>query len=69
MLWKMAKLIVWDRKSHSYHIENHYRSEASVHFTRIFEMDVSKLIEDKKTYAIEAFELINNGCVVLYTEI
>ena len=68
MVWKHAKLIVWDEQSKTYHIENHYRSEASLKFTRIFEMDLSRLIETKKPYAIDAFELISNGHVVLYTE-
>ena len=69
MKWKLAKLIVWDTKTEIYHIENHYRSAASVKFTRIFEMDISRLIEQKKPYTIIAFELINDGHVVLYTEI
>lgn len=67
--WKMAKLIVWDSSSESYHVENHYRSESTVKFTRIFEMDLSLILEQKKPYGITAFELVNEGHVVLYTEI
>ena len=65
----MAKLIVWNNKTQTYHIENHYRSDVSVTFTRIFDIDVSHLIEQKKPYAIKAFELIRDGHVILFTEI
>lgn len=65
----MAKLIVWDSRSESYHVDNHYRSESSVKFTRIFEMDLIRIFEQRKPYGITAFELVNRGHVVLYTEI
>lgn len=69
MKWKQAKLIVFNRRARTYHVENHYRSEDSKNFVRIYDFECGELIEKGLPYGIEVFELIDRGHVVLVTEV